>query len=101
MNVTTEQSGQVSIVRVGETRLMYPILSDFSGVVSELVAGGHRNIRQLASVDKLDLEVGRGGGLLLICGGLGRREASSQHHCRLSAYQYFPDWGSHFRLLKL
>ena len=55
MNVTTEQSGQVSIVRVGETRLMYPILSDFSGVVSELVAGGHRNILiDLAPVTYVD-----------------------------------------------
>ena len=34
MNVTTEQRGGVSIVRVGETRLMYPILSDFSDAVS-------------------------------------------------------------------
>ena len=30
MNVTTEQAGGVSIVRVGETRLMYPMLGDFS-----------------------------------------------------------------------
>ena len=44
MNVTTEQSGRVSIVRVGETRLMYPILSDFSSAVTGLVAGGHRDI---------------------------------------------------------
>ena len=44
MNVNTEQSGGVSIVRVGETRLMYPILSDFSASVSALVAAGHRRI---------------------------------------------------------
>ena len=44
MNVTTEQAGGVSIVRVGETRLMYPILSDFSSAVSALVAGGQREI---------------------------------------------------------
>jgi anti-anti-sigma factor len=44
MNVTTEQSGNVSIVRVGETRMMYPILAEFSGVVSALVAGGARQI---------------------------------------------------------
>ena len=31
MNVKTDHNGGVSIVRVGETRLMYPILSDFSG----------------------------------------------------------------------
>ena len=44
MNVKTEQAGGVSIVRVGETRLMYPILSDFSSAVSALVAGGQRDI---------------------------------------------------------
>jgi anti-sigma B factor antagonist len=44
MNVKTEQVGSVSVVRVGETRLMYPILSDFSTAVSALVAGGNRDI---------------------------------------------------------
>ena len=44
MNVTTEQSGRVSIVRVGETRLMYPILSDFSSAVSGLVSSGRHDI---------------------------------------------------------
>jgi anti-anti-sigma factor len=44
MNLTTDQTGGVSIVRVGETRLMYPILGDFSSAVTALVAGGKRNI---------------------------------------------------------
>jgi anti-sigma B factor antagonist len=44
MNVKTEQSGAISIVRVGETRLMYPILSDFSGAVTGLIASGQRKI---------------------------------------------------------
>jgi anti-sigma B factor antagonist len=44
MIVKTEQSGTISIVRVGETRLMYPILSDFSSAVSALVASGQREI---------------------------------------------------------
>jgi anti-sigma B factor antagonist len=44
MNVKTEQLGGVSVVRVGETRLMYPILSDFSSAVSGLVAAGKREI---------------------------------------------------------
>ena len=44
MNVKTEQQSGVSIVRVGETRLMYPILSDFSTAVSGLVAAGQRQI---------------------------------------------------------
>jgi anti-anti-sigma factor len=44
MNVTTEQSGAVSIVRVAETRLMYPILSDFSAAVTGLLSAGQREI---------------------------------------------------------
>ena len=44
MNVTPEQLGGISVVRVGETRLMYPILSDFSTAVSELVEAGKREI---------------------------------------------------------
>ena len=44
MNVTTETSGGVSIVRVGEPRLMYPILSDFSTAVASLVSSGRHNI---------------------------------------------------------
>jgi anti-sigma B factor antagonist len=44
MNVKTEQTGTISIVRVGETRLMYPILSDFATAVSGLVASGQKEI---------------------------------------------------------
>jgi anti-anti-sigma factor len=44
MNVTTETAGGVSIVRVGETRMMYPLLADFSTAVQGLVAAGKRQI---------------------------------------------------------
>jgi anti-anti-sigma factor len=44
MNVKTEQSGGVSIVRIGESRLMYPILSDFSSAIAALIAAGQREI---------------------------------------------------------
>jgi anti-sigma B factor antagonist len=44
MNVKTDQSGAVSIVRVGETRMMYPMLGEFSDVVSGLIGAGARNI---------------------------------------------------------
>jgi anti-sigma B factor antagonist len=55
MNVRTEQSGPISIVRVGETRLMYPILSDFSSAVAGLIASGHHNILiDLAPVTYVD-----------------------------------------------
>jgi anti-sigma B factor antagonist len=55
MNLTTDQTGGVSIVRVGEPRLMYPILADFSSAVTNLVAGGQRNILiDLAPVTYVD-----------------------------------------------
>jgi anti-sigma B factor antagonist len=44
MNLTTEHDGRVSIVRVGEPRLMYPILSDFSSAVTSLVSAGKNDI---------------------------------------------------------
>ena len=44
MNVKTDHSGGVAIVRVGETRLMYPILGDFSSAVTNLLASGKREI---------------------------------------------------------
>lgn len=44
MNVTTDQTRGVSIVRIGETRLMYPILSDFSAAIGGLIAAGRREI---------------------------------------------------------
>jgi anti-anti-sigma factor len=44
MNLRTEQSGAVSIVRVGDTRVMYPMLSDFSSAVLGLVNDGRRDI---------------------------------------------------------
>ena len=44
MIVHTEQSGGVAIVRVGDARLMYPMLADFAAAVSDLVASGKRDI---------------------------------------------------------
>ena len=44
MNLSTDRAQGIAIVRVGETRLMYPILSDFSSAVSALVAAGQREI---------------------------------------------------------
>ena len=44
MNLTTEQNAGVAIVRVGETRMMYPLLADFSGAVAQLLASGKRKV---------------------------------------------------------
>ena len=55
MNVRTEQTGKISIVRVGEARLMYPILTDFSSTVTTLLAAGkHEILIDLAPVTYID-----------------------------------------------
>ena len=42
MNLTTEQREDVAIVRVDESRMMYPILSDFASTVTGLLGGRRR-----------------------------------------------------------
>jgi anti-anti-sigma factor len=44
MNLTTDHAQGVAIVRVQESRLMYPLLSEFSGVVTGLIGGGEKNL---------------------------------------------------------
>ncbi len=44
MNLTTESIGGVAIVRVSETRLMYPLLSEFADAVTALIKSGNRKV---------------------------------------------------------
>ena len=44
MNLTTEHANGVAVVRVGESRLMYPLLSEFSSAVTQLIASGERRV---------------------------------------------------------
>jgi anti-anti-sigma factor len=44
MNLSTEQNAGVAIVRVAETRLMYPLLADFAVAVGDLLANGSRKV---------------------------------------------------------
>ncbi len=44
MNLTTEQHEDVAVVRVQETRMLYPILADFASTVNELVQQGQRKV---------------------------------------------------------
>src|SRR5688572_9248418 len=44
MNVTTDHANGIAIVRVGESRLMYPLLSEFSSVVTQLITAGERKV---------------------------------------------------------
>src|SRR5574339_1175080 len=55
MNLTTESADGIAIVRVGETRLMYPLLADFSTAVSGLIGRGEKKILiDLTSVTYVD-----------------------------------------------
>jgi anti-sigma B factor antagonist len=55
MNLHIEHAHGLAVVRVGETRLMYPLLSDFSGAVLELISGGERKLLiDLSSVTYVD-----------------------------------------------
>ena len=44
MNLTITRTGDVTLVRVGEARLMYPLLSDFAGSVTSLLAAGDKKV---------------------------------------------------------
>ena len=44
MNLTTDRNQDVSIVRVNEARLMYPLLSEFSGTITSLIGAGERKV---------------------------------------------------------
>ncbi len=44
MNLTTGSVQGITIVRVGEARLMYPLLSEFAEAVSSLIASGERRV---------------------------------------------------------
>lgn len=55
MNLTTDRSHDVAIVRIGETRMMYPLLQDFSGAVAGLLAAGDRKVLiELSKVTYVD-----------------------------------------------
>ncbi len=44
MNQSIEYVRDIAVIRVAESRLMYPLLSEFSNAVTALIAGGTRKI---------------------------------------------------------
>ena len=44
MNLTTERSQGVAVVRVNEARLMYPLLSEFASTVTTLLGNGEKSV---------------------------------------------------------
>jgi anti-anti-sigma factor len=54
MNLITDRHQDISIVRVNETRLMYPLLPDFTAAVMPLIGAGHRLVIDLSQVTYVD-----------------------------------------------
>jgi anti-anti-sigma factor len=44
VNLTTDRTQGVSIVRVNETRLLYPLLSEFASSITSLISAGERRL---------------------------------------------------------
>ena len=44
MNLATDRSQGVAIVRINEARLMYPLLSEFANTVTTLLGAGERKV---------------------------------------------------------
>jgi anti-anti-sigma factor len=55
MNLTTDRNQGISIIRVNEPRLMYPILSEFANTVTSLIGSGERKVLlDMSSVTYVD-----------------------------------------------
>ena len=44
MNVTTDRTQGIAVVRVNEARLMYPLLSEFATTITSLIGSGERRV---------------------------------------------------------
>jgi anti-anti-sigma factor len=55
MNLTTARNQDVSVVRVNETRLMYPILGEFANTITSQIGNGERRlVLDLSNVTYVD-----------------------------------------------
>jgi anti-sigma B factor antagonist len=55
MNLSTDRSHGISIVRVNESRLMYPLLSEFASTITSLIGAGERRVLlDLSTVTSVD-----------------------------------------------
>jgi anti-anti-sigma factor len=106
MNVTTEQSGSVALVRVNESRVMYPMLGEFSTAVTGLVSAGQKKIvidlTPVTYVDSatigclMDLyrQISAGGGALKLSGVQKRVETMLTMTGAQNFIQLYPDTAS-------
>ena len=44
MNLTTDRTQGVAVVRINETLLMYPLLSEFANTITSLLGAGDRKV---------------------------------------------------------
>ena len=79
MNLTTDRQSDVAIVRVNETRLMYPLLPEFTDAVTPLIGPRSKLVVDLSNVTYVDSatigclmdlyrQVTAGGGVLKLSG---------------------------------
>jgi anti-anti-sigma factor len=54
MNVTTDRSQGISIVRVNEARLTYPVLAEFTNSITGIIGSGERVLLDLSNVTYVD-----------------------------------------------
>jgi|SRR5687768_14975233 anti-anti-sigma factor len=54
MNLTTDRSQGISIVRVNETRLTYPVLAEFTSTIAAMIDSGERVLLDLSHVTYVD-----------------------------------------------
>jgi anti-sigma B factor antagonist len=80
MNLTTDRQHGVTVVRIHEARLMYPILSEFANAISSLITSGEGKVLlDLSAVTYVDSatigclmdlyrQASAGGGVLKLAG---------------------------------
>ena len=54
MNLTTDRSQGIAIIRVNETRLTYPVLAEFTSTITAIIDGGERVLLDLSTVTYVD-----------------------------------------------
>ena len=54
MNLTTDRSLGISIIRVHETRLTYPVLAEFTSTIAAVIDSGDRVLIDLSHVTYVD-----------------------------------------------
>jgi len=79
MNLTTDRQSDVAIVRVNETRLMYPLLPEFTNAITPFIGPRSKLVVDLSNVTYVDSatigclmdlyrQVTAGGGVLKLAG---------------------------------